>query len=265
MSRFYLSILTAFILLAWTACQSRPDYVIEEDEMIDLLTDVHLAEGLIDVQQKQNRDDAHYGQQVIAAVLDKHHISKAQYDTSLVWYSEHLNTLIRVYNHVNKNLAAKHDEWEEAAAHAVNTWQYASGDSVNLWSKRSYCIMDEGQLSHRNIWTMQTDTTFRAGDSIQWSMHLPEVADGEALIASLTLVKKEYPAAVIQVIEGATTSFLQSDTLICLTCAADADTKIEQIIATLNLIRTNGKNTALKPCVVDDIKMLRLHRKPQKK
>ena len=65
----WLFYLTASILVV--SCMSRPDYVVDEETMTNLLTDIHMAEGLIEMQQKQAKEDPAYGQEVMAAVLVK--------------------------------------------------------------------------------------------------------------------------------------------------------------------------------------------------
>ena len=245
------------LIVLLTACQSRPEYVIDEDTMIELLTDVHMAEGLIDLQQKENRENDAYGQQIMAAVLDKYHVSKADYDTSLVWYSQNLSKLIRIYRHVDENLQERQEYWNEIAA-TSGAGIGESGDSVSLWRPAPYLVMDESRLTHHRVWVFQTDTTFHKGDIVRWSMHVPDMPKGEALVASMVMLYADGGNAVIDQQIGQSTAPISTDSIITLTCTGSPEMEISQIVASLHLQRTDSVETLL-PCVVDGFQLIRLH------
>ena len=262
--RKIVTLANALILLTLlaSACQTRPDYVIDEERMTALLTDVHMAEGLIDVQQRHNRDDNEYGQQVMAAVLMKHHVSKADYDTSLVWYSQHLTTLNRIYRHVNDNLKESEQEWIALADEADDFGLSPAGDSVSLWRQPQHLVMDEAHLTHFRTWTLATDSNFHKGDTVRWLLHVGHVPDGEAVIASLALLQRESRQSSWIVADGASTARLTRDTTIVLTCIGPEKEEIAQVNATLHLMRIGAlANEILLPCVVDSLELLRIHRK----
>lgn len=249
------------LTLLLTACQTRPDYVIDEERMTDLLTDVHMAEGLIDVQQRHNRDDVDYGQQVMAAVLMKHDVSKADYDTSLVWYSQHLTTLNRIYRHVNDNLKDREQEWMALADEADDFGLSPAGDSVSLWRQPPYLVMDEAHLTHFRTWTLATDSNFHKGDTVRWLLHVGHVPEGEAVIASLALLQRESRQSGWIVADGTSSARLTSDTSVTLTCIGPENEEITQVNATLHLMKIAPSAKKLMPCVVDSLDLVRIHRK----
>lgn len=249
------------LVLLLAACQSRPDYVVDEDTMIDLLTDVHMAEGLLDMQQRENRDNQEYGQRVIAAVLEKYNISKADYDTSLVWYSQHLSQLIRIYRHVDENLNARQQDWETIVAESGVTAIGASGDSVNLWRHQPYVVMDETRLSHARLWDMKVDTTFHVGDRINWSMYVGVVPQGHEVVASLLLMYDESSSSSVSSSQAQTVSVVKGDTLIALSCEGDPAKNISSVVASIHLLRIDSISAPLMPCVVDGFQLIRLHNK----
>ncbi|MBP5679644.1 MAG: DUF4296 domain-containing protein [Bacteroidales bacterium] len=254
---WYMSLMFGVSLLA--ACRPRPDYVIDEDQMTELLTDVHMAEGLIELQQRQNADDPEYGQGVIAAVLDKHHISKAQYDTSLVWYSQNLNQLIRIYNHVNENLAKRKEMWEEQTQQTGGFGQNLSGADVDLWNMSRYLLLDEKRLTHRLVLRLGTDTTFWAGDTLKWRLHVPQ-QQGQGIVASMSLVGHDLNATTgWRVLQGATTPLLQKDTLVTLTCVADSIERLEQVVVAVHQFPAGGATERM-PVVIDSLELRRIHK-----
>lgn len=253
-------LLLLLLVVGLTACQSRPDYVIDEAKMTELLTDIHMAEGLLDLQKKENSESETYGQEVIAAVLDKYHVSKADYDTSLVWYSQNLTKLIRIYRHVDENLAQRQEYWEAIVA-SSGSGVGQSGDSVSLWRQADYLVMDEARLTDRRLWVLQADTTFYIGDTVRWQMHVPDMPKGEALTVSMALLYAETEAISLTEKLAQTTPLITRDTIVTLTCIGGPSQDITQIIATLHLQRTDTVETPLRPCVIDGIQMIRLHPK----
>jgi len=250
-----------FLLMPLCSCQPRPDYLIDEDTMVDLLTDVHMSEGLIDMQQKVQRNEDEYGKQVMASVLLKYNVSKADYDSSLIWYSQHLNSFIRIYKHVNRNLKENEDRWSELAAASDAFGNSQSGDSVNLWRQSDYLLMDEKLLSHFCVWTFSADTAYHAGDTIRWMMHVPDVPKGERLVASLALLKQDGATMGVKLLDGKTSNWLENDTILSLTCVPDSCEEITNVIASLHLMKTDTVSAELRPCVVNDLQLIRMHRK----
>lgn len=248
----------ALLLLA--SCNSRPDYVIDEETMTSLLTDVHMAEGLIEMQHKQAKEDAEYGQEVMAAVLLKYNLTKEQYDTSLVWYSQNLKSLIRIYKKVDKNLEEKSAYWTELAD-ASNLFKgYEEGDSINLWRVMPHLILDERRLTNFRMWTLPVDSTFKVGDTIRWQMHIPNQHPGQGVVVSLSLLKQNLKNQPIELLDGVSTTLLTRDTLLTLSCASDT-TAFDEVLATIHLLRLGGENGLLMPSLVNEIKMIRIHKK----
>jgi len=243
------------------SCQSRPDYLIDEETMTDLLTDVHMSEGLLDMQQKVSKDDPEYGKEVMASVLMKYHVSKADYDSSLVWYSQHLNTFIRIYKHVNKNLKENEEQWTTLAEASNEFGKSQSGDSVDLWCHASYLLMDEVRLSHFRAWTFTADTAYHKGDTIRWQIHVPALPEDEHLVASLAMLEQTESTSSIQILDGASTTWIAGDTLLTLSCVCPPDKEISQVVATLHLMQNDSSTTVLRPCVLDCLSLIRLHRR----
>ena len=256
LSRLFAVLLSGLLL---AACNNRPDYVIDEETMTALLTDVHMAEGLVEVQSGE--DDPDYGQKVMAAVMLKHHVTREQYDTSLVWYSQNLKRLIKIYKQVDKNLAESTENWERLAEAKREFGGFEAGDSVNLWQVNPYVVLDEARLTHYRVWTLPTDSTFDVGDTVRWQLHVGRQPEGQGIVASIALIEEQGRMRNRDFLSGVSTGLITGDTTLCLTCAGDS-VRFTHIIATLNLLRVGqSEGQVLIPAVVDDIEMLRIHKK----
>lgn len=92
MRMWFITVLAAIFI----GCSSRPDGVLNRKEMTRLLIDLHKADGIIYVAGKQ------YGyseEKTICYqnVLNKYHVSQAQFDSSLVWYTANPKIFEKIY------------------------------------------------------------------------------------------------------------------------------------------------------------------------
>lgn len=83
-------------LLVLAGCTSRPDDVLSRREMTRLLVELHKADGIIYVAGKQYG----YSEEKTVCyqnVLNSHHITQAQFDSSLIWYTANPKIFEKIY------------------------------------------------------------------------------------------------------------------------------------------------------------------------
>lgn len=101
------------LLLLLSGCTLRPLGVLSQDEMVDVLLDVHIVESAIktlDSNSKRVEKQEYYNE-----MFAKHGITKEQFDNSLEWYSHHPKRLVEVYDEVKikaENLQARVEAYE---------------------------------------------------------------------------------------------------------------------------------------------------------
>lgn len=186
-----------FCMLVGASCIDRPEYVLDEDQMIDLLVDVHKAEGLMETQERRGNDNE-YQKQIMAAVLVEHGVSRAQYDSSLMWYARHLKLLVRVYSHVDERLAEEFDRWSALATDVKDFATSEAGDSVQIWSMRDYLVLDHNRLIDRRFWELEPDSNYLKGDTLRWTFDVNHLIDGQQLLASISFVPSGQSNVLIQ-------------------------------------------------------------------
>jgi hypothetical protein len=169
--------------------------VLEEEQMIDLLVDVHRAEGLLEMQQQQGAgfgtDLDTYQKEIIAAVLQKHGVSRSRYDSSLMWYAQHLKLLTRVYGHVDERLKEEHEMWSLQVTETRDFVNSIAGDSVDLWTLRDHLILDSRRYSDILFWEIPSDSNFVDGDTLRWRFIVRQLLPGQKVLASISLTKYE--------------------------------------------------------------------------
>ena len=98
-------------LICVTACDSKdaPKDIIQEQQMISLLTDIHLADGSI-YSAPQIPDSMYkYGRAKYDAVFKKHHTTDAEFKKSLKYYAVHPDQVQDMYNKIDAIIKAKID------------------------------------------------------------------------------------------------------------------------------------------------------------
>ena len=103
------------VLLAIVGC--RPRGILSNNEMRDVLYDLHRMDGALQVAGYHSG----HGQEVSAyyqSVLDKHGITQAEFDSSLVWFTDNPQIFNKIYPRVIDRLQADvdyqdalRDEW----------------------------------------------------------------------------------------------------------------------------------------------------------
>ena len=188
-------VLALLSLSVVASCIDRPDIVLDEEQMIDLLVDVHRAEGLLEMQQQQGAgfgsDLDTYQKEVIAAVLQKHGVSRSRYDSSLMWYAQHLKLLTRVYGHVDERLKEEHEMWSLQVTETRDFVNSIAGDSVDLWTLRDHLILDSRRYSDILFWEIPSDSNFVDGDTLRWQFIIRQLLPGQKVLASISLTKYE--------------------------------------------------------------------------
>lgn len=100
-------------LLSLSGC--RPKGILSSREMREIMYDLHRADGVIYVNQMETGYDetiARYYQ----CVLDKHGVTQAQFDSSLVWYTDNPALFDKIYPKVMARLEEDVARWEAVQA-----------------------------------------------------------------------------------------------------------------------------------------------------
>lgn len=100
---FYLSL---FLVLFSCSNNSKPDYLLPKEKMVELMTDVQVAEAYIKLKFTIVNDTIQNSDSIYAAILRKHGISKAVYDSNFAYYKRNPEKLQLIYEDVLIELSA---------------------------------------------------------------------------------------------------------------------------------------------------------------
>jgi hypothetical protein len=120
-------LLTLFLL---PACDNRPKNVLSKKEMVEVLTEYHLLHGTLQVSNKYYTPESNL---YFQNLLQKHGITQAEFDSSMVWYAKNPKKFERIYAEVQLRLNNLRED--------IAKGKYQSPDSVgprmltaNLWN-----------------------------------------------------------------------------------------------------------------------------------
>lgn len=100
------TLLFCFLLFA-TNCKKQEQMPINNDKMVKILADVHLAEALADERPQLNRDSllqAYYAQ-----IMAQHQVTRADYDSSMMVLTKKPFLMRKLYDEVLKTMQTRID------------------------------------------------------------------------------------------------------------------------------------------------------------
>lgn len=142
--KFFAGLLLAVLLVA---CSNRPDNVLSRSEMTDFLVDLHRLDGSLMAKGMGNADDReniyYYN-----ALLKKHRITKADFDSSLVWYSKNPKKFDRVYIDVVAQLTELDKKVAAGYFHPEDSMLLRKS-KTDIWPlpERKYCFSKDSATS----------------------------------------------------------------------------------------------------------------------
>lgn len=159
----YLRLLLLGTVFMGVACGKQiPDDIIQPSEMEELLYDYHLA---LTMGNDLNYSDRYKRESYKNYVFDKHGVTEAEFDSSMVWYTRNSKVLTDIY----KNLQKRYELAEEQMRSELNKRSgqimvSLSGDSVDVWSDRNVYWLTNSPFTNRLNFDLKADTTFHAKD-----------------------------------------------------------------------------------------------------
>lgn len=254
MRRLLYVLLSVLVVSVVASCIDRPECVLDEPQLIDVLVDVHRAEGFLDVQEKQIQNpsaEEDFQREIIQSVLASHGVTRQQYDSTMMWYAQHLKLLTRVYGHVDERLTEEHERWSLQVAESMDFSVSESGDSVDLWTLRSYLVFDRLRHRTQRFWTIPSDSNFVDGDTLKWTFDVRSLVPGQRLLAQLSLNEEN------EGLIGHTVKLIDEPGRYEMCLQADSVQPFSTAVFALVLLQHDTVDQA--PVFIDSISLLRLH------
>ena len=128
----FFGIVTALVL---SGC-FRPKGVLSQNEMTEVLVDMHKTDALL------AEKNISYSQYSLKApyynyIFKKHNITKAEFDSSLVWYTKNPKKFDNMYDEVIKKLTVLQKEVDDNKFHPID-WANIGKIRANVWNKPTH-------------------------------------------------------------------------------------------------------------------------------
>lgn len=165
MSRYVSCIIALLLTIVMFSCKpSMPDKYLKPSEMADILFDYHLAEGMQNVLQN---NDSIAMRAYELSILNKYGVSKADFDSSLVYYTRHTAMLEKVYDDVVDRLNRESSLYGGAQI-GLNGEFVNSADTTNVWQSSPSCILSPYAGVNRLSFEIKADSSYHEGDKLMF-------------------------------------------------------------------------------------------------
>ena len=168
MRGFSVSILVLMTLCVVGCKPSVPDGIIREKKMEEILYDYHMAMGLAEAEEGDVSENRYIR---VRQVFDKHHITEAEFDSSMVYWCKRAEVLTKMMRRVSERIDKK------AEILGVNSEQqvhdaYASlgedGDTANVWKGSTFRVVLATTRQNVFRFIIPADSTYQRGDTFLW-------------------------------------------------------------------------------------------------
>lgn len=250
----HITLLALLAAVALTACDKAPSGVVKESKMAPLIADLAIAEAYADNHNDQYvNDSARIA--LKQAVFEKHNITQQQYDKSLDWYAQNMETYIKVCDKAiqilqkqrqdidpNATPPASTHTAENPAPHQTYT---AQGDTANVWNLPKSFLITQGLQNGQINFKLTPDPQHRTGD--KYTLQLYQINAAAHLSVTLAADYSDQTTSITQQhinSSGWNTVTLQTDTTRTLT----------RVYGSINYhLRQRSV------CLIDSITLLRTH------
>ena len=180
-----LLVIFSFCALILVGCSKVPNYVIGEDDMIDLLSDLYKAEAIME------DDNSKYNNDSLKMVLRqslflKHNVTQEKFDTSLIWYAHNLDVYGNVYEGVIDELEDEKRRLAKGDVANVKTTvssdvkpsvpRYRSvGDTADIWGGIRTWLLLPGYNKNMVTFDVKPDKENMRGDVYELALKICNV------------------------------------------------------------------------------------------
>lgn len=252
-------IIIGFIVMSVLSCKpSVPSEYIQPDEMEDILYDYYVSQAM--VYHNSDSNSPLYNKNLYYyAVLKKHGVTEAEFDSSLVYYYTYAEQLNTIYKNVSARLEK---EAVSLGASSGEIGKYsalnADGDTANIWRGAVTAMLMPAPPYNRMDFTIKSDSTFVRGDSFMMNFMSTFVYQSGTKDAIIYMAVRYDNDSI-----SAHTTRVMSSGLTQLRVPSNRNNDIKEIKGFIYLNRGSDESNTLKLMFIDNIQMVRFHPEKQ--
>ena len=166
-------LLGAAALILTGACSRRPENVMSESKMADVLADLAIVEE-ISTQPDSPLETDSMTKVMRQSIMSSHGVTEAQFDATLAWYGHHMDEYSKLYDKVGARLAEREKAYSEEE-------QKTQEGSVNLWPLRRMISIGPNDAASGFSFSIP-GSRIKKGDRIEWHFRLTDLEEGATAI-----------------------------------------------------------------------------------
>ncbi|MFV0471838.1 MAG: DUF4296 domain-containing protein [Paludibacteraceae bacterium] len=154
-------ILSLIFLLFFSSC-FKPRGVLNKEKMTEIIVTIHQTEGALQAEGFQTNTPENK-KKYMEAVLKKHNISQADFDSSLVWYTKHPKEFGLIYEDVLARIDTLNAKVERGAFHPESN--VANNQEYDIWTlKRKYSFTKDSARNRLDFEILGNGDNLTPGD-----------------------------------------------------------------------------------------------------
>ena len=250
-------ILFVFLLVLLSACTPKvPSEYIQPDDMEDTLYDYFVSEGMAREENNNGGRVIEYRRELyFNAVLKKYDVTRAEFDSSLVYYYTRADRFVKIWKNVQDRLGEAAIEYG-ASAGEVETFTARSltGDTANIWNGTISQVLVPYAPYNRLQYYIQADTAFRKGDSfmLTWYSNFLYQSGSKDAVAYMAIRYKN-DSIVSQTVHFSVDGISQLRMEGC-------DEPVKEIKGFVYLGQGYENTSAMRMLILSDIHLIRFHK-----
>lgn len=157
----------SIVLILLSACKPGvPREFIQPGDMEDILYDYYVSQGMASVPGFNSGSEDYRRDLYFNAVLKKHHVTRADFDSSLVYYYTRADQFVDIFHNVQDRLSQDALDLGASEGEVERfTIQSVSGDTTDVWEGKRQLMLLPIPPYHIVQFTQKADTSFHKGDS----------------------------------------------------------------------------------------------------
>lgn len=149
----------AMFMFSLSACKKTPEGILSEEDMAQLMADIHMGEAMIDFNYADYPNDS-TRKALKQSIFAEHNVTAEEVDTSFVWYGNHIEDYIKVYDRTIEIIQTRQRENANATHEQISV----AGDSVQVWHGPQRLKVSNTMPSRIVPFNILPDSTWKKGD-----------------------------------------------------------------------------------------------------
>lgn len=163
-------------LLSSSCGKQIPSEVIPPAQMENILYDYHLSLG---ISSQLNTTEEYKKQAYKNYIFKKHHITEAQFDSSMVWYTRNSYELSNIYQKLDKRFNKEKTKLNAMLQERDIEIATQAGDTIDLWNFHPVYWLKDAPLSNKVSFSLKADSNYWAKDAFLWKADLTFLTQGK--------------------------------------------------------------------------------------